>query len=893
MVMIPQASLILYSKLSRPTLGSSLIERPALMGRLNTGQERAMTLVSAPAGFGKSTLISQWVRSLEPEWNCGWYSVDDADDTLSVFFLYLVTAIRELEPDACSESMELAMLEALPDPAMVARVFINEVLKLKKKFLFVIDDFHRLHDPAIHNFLTTLLSYPPPNFHWVILSRRDPDLPLNKMRMVGSLQEIRMSDLRFSGEETKLFLQSSLDEELSDEMIDLAKDKLDGWAVAVRMMVMSMSQQRGDLALRSLPEEVSGSLIEEIFTDVPVSYRELVIQMALFDRFSKGLSLSVSPDLNVDDFYNWLPSTNMFVINRDKEDGWFRFHPFFREALLKLLTKRKSEDEIKVMHQRAAAYFNEAGMVQEAISEAMLGGNDTLAGEIVENHLQRPEWQGSHFTRDQWLAGLTSPICKNSPVLMIENVWKKYRANVDWVTAFEFADAKLKNAKLTESSQHWIHANLACLGCAYHYTKRDFSKAITMGNQALEMLAPEQTYLRATTVGLLSLSYRSDGQNAEALQVIRTGRELCQSDPAAVAVIQIADCHQYLMSMDMPGLEASAEHCCQYCEQHQLLPVRDMARILAGFACYQMNELTRAEQHLLHTELELARMDFRNVVWSQGYLALTYAAQDRWQDADSLVSQLLNQVRTQPNPLFVGIVEALQTEFELRRGKVSKAQHRLAQCAAPVCESKIINLTPVAGYLRVLISLDDAKSRAVAKSMIETMLDDAQKLRLTEVQVQFLILKALWHVRGGAQAEGLVALGDAVRMAQHGGALRVFADFGAELIPLLQRLKLDTEGVEYVGSVVRAIHLPANDEPKVDAAQIQSTIHMPLMESLSKREFEVLLLLAKHCSNNDISDQLFISLGTVKRHVSNIYQKLAVHGRKEAVAKAVGLGLIK
>lgn len=889
---------VLRSKICRPLSGTVALDRSHLIERLNNGRKAALTLVSAPAGFGKSTLVSQWLESLDDDSNGCWYSVDQSDDSLRVFLLYVVTAIRENESDACPQTMALIQVKERPQTDMVARVFINEVLELKKEVFFVLDDFHRLSDPSIHNFLTTLLSYPPPNIHWVMLTRKDPALALNKMRILGTVQEIRLDDLRFSSEEMQTFLSLAVGEGLSYELMTLAEEKMDGWAAAMQMMAVALKNRRGNLPakLPSLPVEVSGYLIEEILTDVSADFREIVVRMSLFDQFCQALSQVVMPEAKVDDFYSWLQTTNMFVINpslKSGEDGWFRFHPFFRDALLKLLKNEVSEAELKLMHQRAAKWLDAQGMVQESIAQALLSGNEELAGEVVSHHLKRPEWQGDYFIRSSWLAGLPDKVIAQSSVLMLELAWGKYRANTDWLTVMKQVEVVAENEKLNANTSDWVQANLACLHCAHHYTIRNFKAAINAGTDALERLSSDQTHLRAVTVGMLSLSYRSHGDNAAAIRVINEGRKLCQPDPAALGVILISDSHRYLMSMDMPGLLSSALHCLQHCDKHQLLSTGDLARVLAGFASYQINDLQQAETHFSRLDFELARMDYRNVIWSQCYLIRTYAAQERWADADTLVSQLLNDVRSKPNPLFLDIVESIQSELELRRGRVSKAQRWLDQCEPPVCEAKVINLTPVAGYVRVLLSQDSKEARDQAKSMIDTMLNDAEAAHLAESQVQFLILKSLWHIHEGNLNEAQIHLGDAVRMAQHGGALRVFVDFGVELIPLLQKLKLGTEGVEYVGNIVRAMNLPIKDEPVVDSARIESTIHMPLVESLSKREFEVLLLLAKHCSNNEISDKLFISLGTVKRHVSNIYQKLAVHGRKAAVAKAVGLGLIK
>ena len=201
------------------------------MDRLNGGLDRAMTLVSTPAGFGKTTLVSQWVETLGEEWNCGWFSVDQSDNSLSVFLLYVVAALRQGEPDVCPQSMELAQMDEMPEASMVARVFINEVMDLKKPVLMVVDDFHRLNDSGVHDFMTALLSYPPPNFHWVILTRRDPALALNKMRMVGSIQELRLGDLRFSKTEIGSFLSVALgkvDKKVAQKLIKMAEETMDG-----------------------------------------------------------------------------------------------------------------------------------------------------------------------------------------------------------------------------------------------------------------------------------------------------------------------------------------------------------------------------------------------------------------------------------------------------------------------------------------------------------------------------------------------------------------------------------------------------------------------------------------------------------------------------------------
>jgi ATP/maltotriose-dependent transcriptional regulator MalT len=343
----------------------------------------------------------------------------------------------------------------------------------------------------------------------------------------------------------------------------------------------------------------------------------------------------------------------------------------------------------------------------------------------------------------------------------------------------------------------------------------------------------------------------------------------------------------------MPGLRSSAKQYHEHCEKHRLWMIGALARVLAGLAHYQLNELSAAEDFLSSSETERLRMDYRSATWCRGYLVLTFAAANRWDDAENLVESLLDELRTRPNPLVSPFVEGLGAELALRQGRISRAIAWVKQCAPPPKRCETINLNFVAPYVRALLAQDTEESREEAGEILADRVADADLVRFNEPRIQFRILQALWHQQRGSESDTLQVLGEAVRIAQPGGALRIFADFGEEILPLLHRLDLDTEGVEYLGRIMQAMAPPSEEggETKV----LKNPIPAPgsLGETLSKREFEVLLHLSKRLSNNEIGEALFISPVTVKRHLSNIYEKLAVHGRKAAIAKAVGLGLLK
>jgi LuxR family maltose regulon positive regulatory protein len=889
----------MQTKIHRPMLSVDVIERPDLIERLNQGQNRALTLISTPAGFGKSTLVNQWVEGLDGDWCSAWFSVDQSDNDLRVFLLYVVNAIRLVEPDSCRESLTLIQMDELPEPEILARVFINDVMVLRKPLLMVVDDFHCINNPKIGRFLTVALSYPPPSLHWVILTRRDPAISLNKMRAAGSVNELRLEDLRFSSAEMDAFFDVAIEVDAPPLLKKMAHEKIEGWAAALRLLALSMRGSRSvdDVVKRlpSVPARVSSYLIEEILSEIPPDYRNILLKMSLFGRFNAELCSSVITDADGDDFLKWLIETNLFVVSSGSEDDWIRFPHYFQDTLQLLLKEEYSPSEIHTIHQRAAEWFAHHDLVRQAIHHALLSGDEHLAGKVVEHNVQISTKQGYYFLRGLWFSMLPKSVVNKNPILLIELAWQKFRANLDWKSVMGRAEKLIEHAEYNADESLWAQCNFACMQCSLHYDERDFDASIEIGQRALSILPADQFHLRALTVRTLALSYRGKRNYAAALLVIYEGREACLDDDAALGVIHSADSYRYLLSMDMPGLLASAKHYFQHCEEARMWSIGGLARVLVGCAYYQMNDLAQAEEWLLGSKEGLSRMDYRNVIWCQGYLLRTYAAQEKWDDVDRLLKQLLDDVRDRPNPLFLKIVESLQIEIALRRGHLTSAMMWMEQSEVPACGVSVINLNPAVVYIRVLLVRNSETSRKQAKEMIDVLSTDAELTNITESRVLCMILMALWYAVGKldeADKKVVKLLGEAVRIAQHGGNVRIFADFGNELTPWLGRLELDVEGVEYVRLIIHAMKKPASSCPDVNPLSSQVSVEMSLMDSLSKRELEILHHLSGHLSNNEISEELFISLGTVKRHVSNIYQKLGVHGRKAAVTKAVGLGLL-
>ena len=384
---------IIQTKLHRPPLPRDLVARPRLTNLLDRQLQRPLTLVSAPAGYGKSTLISGWVENVDC--SVAWVSLDEQDSDIVVFISYFLGAIQSFFPTVGADTRAMIQSFELPPLAVIFRTLINELSHIKTDFIVVLDDYHRIRSTSVHNFIEELLRHPPQNLHLVIGTRIDPPISLSSLRAYGKLTEIRLQDLRFTEGEAAVLLEKMIGAPVESATVTELETQSEGWVTGLRLAALAMRHRlgrdrvQGEISLNN--RYVSEYLVSEILSRQSEQMAKQMLKITILDRFYAGLCQAVC-DLSAskgegdaESFIRWLEASNLFVIPLDDQGIWFRYHHLFQAFLEQELQRRFSDDEIAALHIRAGDWFAQNDMLEEAVHHALAVGDMDRAAQLVED----------------------------------------------------------------------------------------------------------------------------------------------------------------------------------------------------------------------------------------------------------------------------------------------------------------------------------------------------------------------------------------------------------------------------------------------------------------------------------------------------------------------------
>ena len=389
---------LLRTKLHRPPVVGDHLHRTHLIERLSKNLNRPLTLVSASAGYGKTTLLSCWLKT------CGlpvaWLSLDENDNDLHLFLSYFLTAVRTISPAAGKEIQNILNSPELPPLSILANILINELDQIKETFILTIDDYHVVQNKAIHELIKEILKHPPHAMHLVLASRIDPPLPLATLRAKGRMTEIRVKDLRFSRKETADFLQQVLETTIEESIVSIIDEKSEGWITGLRLTALSLRHKDDiDRVVADLPDAnrfVMDYLVAEILSQQTTAIQEYLLITSILGRFCAPLcdavcssdTASGACEISGQEFIQLLTKANLFVIPMDDEHRWFRYHHLFQNLLDRKLKHRFKQESIRVLHINASAWFAENGHVEEAIQHALAGDALHVLRDVVGARLR-------------------------------------------------------------------------------------------------------------------------------------------------------------------------------------------------------------------------------------------------------------------------------------------------------------------------------------------------------------------------------------------------------------------------------------------------------------------------------------------------------------------------
>jgi len=907
-----RASQVLATKFFVPRRRAQAVPRRRLLERLDLGLESKLTLLSAPPGFGKSTLLGEWVDALPAdEWSVAWLSLDPSDNQPTTFWTYLITALEKVQAGVGDGALSLLQSAQPPPAETVLTVLLNDIAAVAGQLVLVLDDYHVIEAGEIHDGLAFLLDHLPPQMHLVLAGRSDPVLPLPRLRARGELTEIRAADLRFSAEEAATFLNGAMGLDLMLQDVAALEARTEGWIAALQLAAISI-QGRDDVAgfigaFKGDDRYIVDYLVDEVLQRQPDDVRRFLLETSILDRLSAPLCEAVSGQQGGKAMLEALERRNLFVVPLDDKRQWYRYHHLFADVLRAHLAEREPE-RVPELHRRASGWYEAIGERSQAFRHALAGEHFDRAADIVEFAIPPLSKAREEATLRAWIEALPGELLRRRPVILAGLVGVLLQSGdlspvetrlseaeralelasrpndeTDGSPAADFAD---------EEQFRGLPGMLALYRSGYAQVMGNFPEAARFAQQALDCMEDDHP-LRGGAEALLGLALWSSGDleaayrvYAEGIARVRRAGYVADSSPTSLAEMRMA---QGRLRDALEIVERALRFAS---EQGEPAPL-GTADLHVGISelCREHDDLEGAMQHLLTSkELgETAGLPENRYRW---YLAM--AGVKRGQGDLNAALALLDDAE----PLYAAWfspnlrpIPALRARLWLQQGRVDDAarwagQQALSTDDEPSYLREFEHLT----LARILI----ARFRGERE---ERLLDDATRLlarlleaaedcgRMTAV-IEVLTLQALALQAAGDVTAALVPFGRALALAEPEGYVRTFVDEGPPVQELLRHATAAGLGGAYARRLLAAFEAPGRASPQA------RSITGGLAEPLTVREVEILRLVAGGMQNQEIADHLVISLATVKRHIANAYGKLDVGNRTAAIARANELKLL-
>jgi len=875
-------TLILATKLYIPRPRPNVVSRPRLLERLNKGVHGKLTLISAPAGFGKTTLVSEWVAGIEQP--TAWLSLDEGENDPTRFITYLVAALQTLAP-SIGEGVLSALQSPQPPPIEALLVaLLNDLSTIQDPFVLVLDDYHLLDSQAIDQALTSLVEHLPPHMHLVIATREDPRLPLARLRARGYLTEVRAADLRFTSAEAAAFLDQVMGLSLSAADIARLSRRTEGWIAGLQLAAISMQGQQ-DTA--GFIRTFSGShhfvldyLVEEVLGQQSERVQTFLLRTSILDRISAPLCDAVvrDPAASGRATLDYLERANLFLVPLDKERRWYRYHHLFAELLrlrLQQSTVSPTGDEgitIAELHRRASQWYEDNGLEIEAFHHAVAAGDVERAARLVEGKGMPLQFRGAVIPVLRWLESLPKTVLDERPSLWVMSAsalsMTGQMAGVE--EKLQAAEAALQGNEQNEETRN-LTGHIAAIRALLAAAENQADTSIAQSRRALEYLRPNNLAVRTATTWKLGVAYQLQGERAEAGRAFSEAIAISQASGNLIITLS-ASLGLAIVQESENQLSLAAETYRRVLELAGASPQIAVCDAHLGLARihYEWNDLEAAEQHGQQS-VQVARQieNIDRVVAAEVMLARLKLAQEDVAGAAARLSEADWFARQQTFVRRMSEVAAAQVLLLLRQGSLSAAADLAHVYDLPL------------SLARVHLAQGDPSA---ALAVLEPWRRLVEAKDWKDERLKVLALQAVALQAGGEQDKAVQALRDALVLAEPAGFIRLFVDEGMPMAHLLSRASAMGIMPDYIGKLLAAFEAEKHG-PDVPPSQ-------SLLEPLSHRELEVLHLIAQGLSNQEIGERLILALDTVKGHNRSIFGKLQVQRRTEAIARARELGLL-
>jgi LuxR family maltose regulon positive regulatory protein len=884
----------LATKLYIPPPRPKVVSRPHLIERLNEGLSsgRKLTLISAPAGFGKTTLVSEWVASLTSSpggrMRVAWLSLDTGDNDPARFLVYLVSALQTIQPNFGKAILGGLGSPQPPSPESILTALLNEITVIQDNFVLILDDYHVIDSKPVENALAFLLEHLPPQMRLVMATREDPDLSLARLRARGQLTELRVTDLRFTPSEVAEFLNRAMGLSLSAEDIAALETRTEGWIAGLQLAAISM---QGHKDSASFIKSFTGShhfvmdyLLEEVLTQQPESVQAFLLRTSILDRLCGPLCEAVLLDSSVSGqaTLEYLEQANLFMIPLDNERRWYRYHQLFADLLRQRLQQSiisSSKNERKGMaeyHVRASIWYEDNALEIEAFQHAAAANDFERAERLIEGKGMPLHFRGAVAPVLSWLESLPSTVLDAWPSL-----WTAYASTL-LVTGqtsrveekLQAAEAALEGADTNDKTRDLI-GRIAAIRATAAASLGQVETIITQSHRALEYLHPNNLAFRTSTTWKLGFAYQIQGERVAASQayteVISIGQRSGNIVFTVIAMIGLGNLQEGENRLHLAA--ETYERALQLFGE-QPLPFASEAHFGLARVLYEWNDLEAAEQHAQQCVELLRQMENNDrIVACDIFLARLKLARGDAAGAAAILAKTSQFARQHNFMQRIPEVVAAQVRTLLQQGNPTAAAHLVQANALPMSQARV--------------HLAQGETSA-ALAVLQLVHQQVEAKGWQDERLKVLVLQSIVLHAHGEKDKAVQVLGEALALAERGGFIRIFVDEGLLMAQLLSEAAAHGMMPEYIGKLLAVFEA----EQQGNTGKSQPAPAPPLVEPLSPRELEVLQLIARGLSNHEISERLFLALSTVKGHNRIIFNKLQVQRRTEAVARARELGLV-
>lgn len=923
---------LLRTRVTIPPRRAGAVQRPRLVDKLNAGLTGRLALISAPAGFGKTTLVLEWLRQLPAPgfaWtstHCAWVSLDPDDDRPSQFFAYLLAAIQRVTPDFGEDLFASLDAAAEPDLTVLVQDLLNEFNTRAGPYLLVLDDFHLITNGTVLDLTNRIVEYLPSNVYIVLTARDTPRLDLPRWRARGYLNEITAVDLRFTADEARSFLSETMQLEVPEETAVMLEDRTEGWAAGLQLAALTLRVRQAlpdpaetfgwDERISGLNRDVADYLLAEVIERQTQETRDFLMHTAILPRFTAPLcdallSVQSAGERTIgrpaQEILERLEKSDLFLVPLDGERRWYRYHHLFGELLQNRLESAWPDSRIRELHRAASIWFHRNGVPKEAIEHAFLAGAQADAARLIAELPMEQLWHsdlGSNISvwsgqlSEEALVAHPQVVLQTAGAQLIRGQISDLRVSLEWLSRHGFF----------EPERVVIDAILVRNNGQLH-------EAQAMLQEAVERLPASSDAIRDIAhlqLAVCSMELGDTTKSARHVDLILKKHDLLRRPEEAVPPI-------YLQALQMQGGLAEIRGDLVQAQEIYRSGLDQIAaskgsNAMAGLfdsrlgaIHYQWNEMDKAEAYIDRALAWGERTRISDIVFGSLFGLADLACYHRDPELlEDVIAQMNRLIREARIPGMDARSAAIAAGLWLRMGELDRA---VRWANASGLRLDIPPPYPVHEGYQILAAIRIAENHALGagehlpliRTLVDQLILQAEQYQNRGLMIRGYLLKALVLEGMSQTREAAEALNRSLQLGESGGYLRVYLDAGEPLRDLLQKAQAYGEQMTPIRRLLVAFakepaevperdrmgdsRPPANDTDFPDLAA-------PLIDPLTDRETEVLQLIAVGLTNKDIQVRLFISNNTVRTHIKNLYGKLGVSDRTQAVLRAQALGLV-